>query len=265
MYLTSNNIATDKQDDAKADTSPKTLKLGYMLCPLKPEPKTLETNVIYLDVEEEGAKFYLKYKVLTLHHEIIESRIPWRELPCDFPETTNKILEKNGLPAILKLISKEHPTLRPEAQLLQVFEQRMGLAGENRNITATTASFDIDQMNQLFCQFNKKSLIHRNAWFDEKVGLENTSSYRNVVKTIRDYALAQLEQQALKLTFPNPNYEEAIKLLERALGMEIFNTHRNNFRLTRFWKETSTVSHIKVRINDFNELLNSQNYREVNV
>ncbi len=254
----------DKKETAPAQHG--VFELGYTLSSLTPAPTTLKTNVIYINVEEEdGPRFYLKYKVATPDNKIIESRIPWKELPSDFPETTDKILKNNGLPPIIKLISKEHPILRPENQLLQVFEKkRIMLNADQKEILDPT--FDIEKMNALFCQFDKKSLIHKHAWFDEKVGLVNTASYRKVVATIRDYARSQLDQQLLKLsliTATQKEYQDAIDLLNKALNMEIFKDHQNNFRLTRFWKDTNAIGHIKQRLNDFTELLESYNNPQI--
>ncbi len=82
---------------------------------------------------------------------------------------------------------------------------------------------------------------HRNSIWDSFFGINNTTSWSNTLKTIREQALDTLLKQVDELTIK----EEQLALLEAAKKLPLFCEHRNNFIMQGAWGRTHSVKLIE--------------------
>ena len=106
-----------------------------------------------------------------------------------------------------------------------------------------TTDLTIDQYNELY--LNIKNIpelnTHTNTCLDRFFGINNTDSWRNALKILRDQSLEKLFAELENLE----SDEEKLSLLETAKTMPLFCEHRNNFIIQGAWGRTSSVKLIE--------------------
>lgn len=105
------------------------------------------------------------------------------------------------------------------------------------------ADLTIDQYNDLY--LNIKNIpelnAHSNPHLDWFFGINNTTSWSNTLKVLRDQSLEKLFAELDHLE----SDEEKLSLLETAKNLPLFCEHRNNFVIQGAWGKTNSVKLIE--------------------
>ena len=102
----------------------------------------------------------------------------------------------------------------------------------------------VDELNMAFMILEPYINRHKNYRFDSFFGNANTSSWKNVMKRLRESALSALLIEVDLII----NNDEKMARLREACNMSLFNRHRNNHWYTGKFGDTQAVSTIKNKI-----------------
>ena len=85
---------------------------------------------------------------------------------------------------------------------------------------------------------------HRRAGVDNFFGINITRTWSQTLKEIRDKALAKLRIEIDELLTAG-RLDRALAILNKTLEAPLFNTHRNNFKITGAYGETAAITEIR--------------------
>ncbi|MCL9684603.1 hypothetical protein [Legionella maioricensis] len=134
-------------------------------------------------------------------------------------------------------------TLCDNRSVLNKYELQELLISEVQNTDLT-----IDQYNELY--LNIKNIpelnTHSNPYLDRFFGINNTESWRDTLKILRNQSLEKLFAELENLE----SDEDKLSLLETAKNLPLFCEHRNNFIIQGAWGRTNSVKLIEEKENE---------------
>jgi hypothetical protein len=134
-------------------------------------------------------------------------------------------------------------TLCDKRSILNKYELQALLISEVQN-----TDLNVAQYNELY--LNIKNIpelnTHTNPRLDRFFGINNTASWSNTLKILRDQSLERLFAELKNIE----SDEEKLSFLETAKNLPLFCEHRNNFIIQGAWGRTSSVKLIEEKENE---------------